>query len=271
MAGYSETTQHWSNERYEIWGEEYIWANKGRFPSADALSDAARNRIGPSQGGVRNRYSSISAYHDTLEARFSEKFNKYMDDIVSGITENRLPIDLIAHTKSEWVVAKRFLKYSLLENVYPDLSVLEKTAIYHLLNDYAGYRLAKDRPDIDISRLEEEARKQGVYAAIWPKRSGLIRLEKRKSTARQFIADTGKLNQISRRGIQAKKVRRPSIGSVPVLDTKLLENGFVLNVLAPSPRAEPIRPDSEQAKSIIKRVRDTRFKQSYTIFSAARD
>jgi hypothetical protein len=112
MAGHSETTQHWSNERYELWGEEYLWANKGRFPSANALNEFAKKRKGPSQNGVRNRYQTINSYHDSLEARFSTHFDQYMDEVATGIIENRLPIDLIANTKSEWVVAKRYIKYS---------------------------------------------------------------------------------------------------------------------------------------------------------------
>ena len=204
MAGYQESTHSWSNERYELWGVDYVWANQGRAPSVRALDYYSSKRRGPSSHGVTSRYETIGPYHDRLTARLQETFQNLFDEIETGLITGALPAEIISGTKSEWTAAKRYIRYSLVDEVVGrHLTMFEKLTISRLLKDGTDRRLEKEWPVVDLDAIKANARAKNFYSAVWPRGSGLRRIEKRKSTVRVIDPTTGRLAQIKEGDLRA--------------------------------------------------------------------
>lgn len=209
-AGYSETTHHWSNERIELVGVSYIWANEGRVPSARALNSLKRRGLSPTQHSAYGRYGTLSNYQDSVIARFGEQFNSLLSELESGLKEGVLPMDIIKGVKSEWEMVTRYIKYKLIsetagKTIDPDSLIAASIDLGRLpdaefLNNY---------PFADLETARAAAKERGLEGAVWPKVSGLF-LPKIKNHQEKVIQpEVGALKRMRdiRKEISKRKLR----------------------------------------------------------------
>ena len=243
LAGLAESTHSWSNERYELWGQDYMWANRGRIPSANALRSASRKRVGPSERGVFTRYGSISNYQQKISDRFEKLWAKYLDELEGGLVGETLPGALMGRTKSEWVILKRYIGYKLIDNALPSLDKSRKFEMSRLLGDGKDTKFESAYPKVNLNGIKADARAQGIYGAVWPRQSRLYRREKRKSTVQTIDPSTNDIAGLMQR---VDAIREEEEGFPPgflkrIRDLEEILSNPPAHVLPPPPAKRFIR------------------------------
>lgn len=196
-AGWCETTHNWSNERYELFGVSYMWANQGRVPSAAALEALRKKRTSPSVQGTYGRYDSLSQYQDVLITRFNKMYEELAGEMEAGIMSGIIPIQIISGVKTEWQSVVRYIKYELISGVLTaEHTSSQLVAVVKAIGTMPDIEFSAQFPGINVNALKQVARNRGVEGAIWPKASGLYRKEKRRSTAKVAQPQNGTLQNL---------------------------------------------------------------------------
>jgi hypothetical protein len=196
-AGYQETTHSWSNNQFERWGVNYMWANEGRVPSNYAMNDLSRANLGPSSHGAINRYGSLGLFQDTLLEKFQANFETHAEALYDEVDTGRLPLYLFDEIDSEWQLLKRYFQYKIVDSTGLAQGKEDSVAMARLLSDGDEDTFGQHYPANYLLEMKSKAESLGLFSAVWPNASGLYRLEVRKSTATVFIPTTDILSKIS--------------------------------------------------------------------------